>query len=412
MIERIRLTPEARRRLRRKLAKPPNRKRLTEKNVLTLPARKKPYRVWDAGTGAASGLQVLVQPSGTKRYRVQYSLHGKGAAMKLKRVEHTTLKEARKEAVRIRGLAEDGHDPRQRTDETKQAGKFEDLLNAWNTDDQIKRLGNVSADRTLILLKSSCAHWLEKHVTSISYDDIEGLLFEKRDYAPYMANRLHGHLRTFFRWTIRTRRLTVNPMAEMLKPWNGAKPRDRPWFKKEAADQVIRDLWAFADRSKGADGAFIKLLLITGKRKGVVLGMRWADIDRDGNWAPPSGSKTKRNHPIPLPDLARTILKSCSHDKAAFLEHVRERELVELVRNKIKLPDFFWHGVRHIVETKLAELRILVDTRDMLLDHAPVRGAGKGYDHHEYRDVKLEALERWCAHITKLVDPKGGKDFN
>jgi hypothetical protein len=68
---------------------------------------------------------------------------------------------------------------------------------------------------------------------------------------------------------------------------------------------------------------------------------------------------------------------------------------------------FFFHGVRHLAETKLAELKIPPHIRDCLFDHIPKRGSGQGYDHHEYRDEMLAALELWAAHIERLVQPKG-----
>jgi integrase len=55
--------------------------------------------------------------------------------------------------------------------------------------------------------------------------------------------------------------------------------------------------------------------------------------------------------------------------------------------------DFFLHACRHTVETRMAELRIPPHIRDLILDHAPARGSGAGYDHYTYRDEMREALE-------------------
>jgi hypothetical protein len=69
------------------------------------------------------------------------------------------------------------------------------------------------------------------------------------------------------------------------------------------------------------------------------------------------------------------------------------------------MPDFFFHGVRHIVESKMAELRVPTHIRGLLFDHVPNRGSGKLYDHHEYRDEMTSALELWAAHIESLIAP-------
>jgi hypothetical protein len=79
------------------------------------------------------------------------------------------------------------------------------------------------------------------------------------------------------------------------------------------------------------------------------------------------------------------------------------------------IDDFFWHGVRHLAETKTAELRdaqdqplILPHIRDLLFDHASKRGSGKGYDHHDYKPETRKAMETWADHIAKLVRPDEG----
>ena len=79
------------------------------------------------------------------------------------------------------------------------------------------------------------------------------------------------------------------------------------------------------------------------------------------------------------------------------------------MKEKSGVDDFFFHGLRHTLETRLAEFRVPPHIRDLLLDHAPARGAGEGYDHHHYRDEMAEALELWAAHIEKVISPKGAR---
>ena len=55
----------------------------------------------------------------------------------------------------------------------------------------------------------------------------------------------------------------------------------------------------------------------------------------------------------------------------------------------------------------MAEIKVPWHIRDMLLDHAPSRGSGKGYDHHHYKDEMLAALETWASYIDTLVTPQG-----
>lgn len=379
-------------------------KRLTETNVRTLPLKPKRYHCWDFGTDAAQGLGVLVSPNGIRTYRAVYYYPSsrKAFAMKLGRVGEMSLEEARDKTREIRGLARKGHDPRK--GDPARSDNFKTTIEIWTEKEQIGRKQARSALETQSFVLNACKGWHGRPVGAIMYHEIEELLFVKRDIAPYSANRLHGALATFFRWCLRTHRITVNPMAAMPKPWEGATTRKRDWFKGDAADEVVRNLWKFADKLGGDDELFLKLLIITGKRKGAIKGMAWEQISNDWFWTPPPGSKTKRNHAIPLPTLAQTVLGK--HQKSGSVIHRVDRNLQGKIRKALKLDDFIFHGLRHIVETRLGDLKVPWYVRDMLLDHAPLRGAGRGYDHGNNRDVMAEALETWCGHITKLVQSK------
>jgi hypothetical protein len=140
--------------------------------------------------------------------------------------------------------------------------------------------------------------------------------------------------------------------------------------------------------------------------------MLWQQIDSAWFWTPPPGSKTKRCNAIPLPKLAQRVLGQ-RRDQG----HVFSLTRNDLTRMQASLrkelegvaEDFFWHGIRHMVETKLAELRVQPHIRDLLLDHASARSrAAAGYDHHDYEAEMLAALEAWCSHIEKLIRPAEG----
>jgi hypothetical protein len=57
----------------------------------------------------------------------------------------------------------------------------------------------------------------------------------------------------------------------------------------------------------------------------------------------------------------------------------------------------------------MAELGIPPHIRDAVLDHAPARGSGAGYDHYSYATEVRHALEAWAAHVERVVAPQGGR---
>ena len=380
-------------------------KHLTPINVVTLPTKSKPYQVWDTGTDAAQGLGVLVSPNGVRTYRAIYYYPGssKPYALKLGRVGEMALDEAREKTREIRGLARKGLDPKR--GDPARSSDFKGAVEYWTKTEQIGRKGNKSAHECESFMLASTPAWHVRPIATIRKAEIEELLHVKRDSGRgYAANRLHAHLATFFRWCVRQERIVSNPMADMPPPWDGAEARYSEWFKGDKADEVIRGLWQLAGKLGGDDERFLKLLLITGKRRRAIETMQWEHIV-NWYWSPTLGNKRKRCHAIPLPKLAQRVMGP--HQKAGRVISRRTAKLQTVVRRELQLPDFIFHSIRHIVETKLAELRLPESDRDRLLDHAPRRGSGRGYDHHSYRDEMLEGLETWCAHIEKLVTPKG-----
>jgi hypothetical protein len=58
--------------------------------------------------------------------------------------------------------------------------------------------------------------------------------------------------------------------------------------------------------------------------------------------------------------------------------------------------------VRRTVKTRLAELKVPDDIRDLILGHAR-KGMDAVYDHSKRREEKHEALEKWAAHLASIV---------
>ena len=183
-------------------------------------------------------------------------------------------------------------------------------------------------------------------------------------------------------------------MTGIDKPWYGEKKRGRPWFRGSAADDAIKRLWSAADKLSGTEGKYLKTVLLTGKRKTAIAEMKYEQIDDTWFWHAPKPIKQKTNkrlHPIPLPDVVQRILHPRRESGDIFPGdkngriHVDGHELQGKIRDASGIKNFFLHGVRHMIETKMAELKVPPHIRDMLFDHAPKRGSGDGYDHHDYR---------------------------
>jgi integrase len=398
---------------------PARRKHFTEVNVLTLkPDRLKQYLIWDQGTGAARGLGILVSPTGTKSYRCSYYFPGSAKAhfRNLGRVGELSLDQARALCHTTRAMARSGEDPK--SDSPTRSDNFKAAVENYIQLEQVGKQVNRSAGETRNLMLNHCRGWLGRPIATIRSGEIQNLLQLIRDGdgekglkpRPYVANRLYSHLKTLFTWCASSGSIKVSPMINMSKPWNGAKPRDRAWFKKTAADDAIRSLWRCADDIGGDQGRYLKLMILTGKRKTALSHMLWEEIDETWFWdAPPSEAKNKRLNGVPLPRLAQRALNPRQNQGPVF-GGVNLDALQAKIRTASGITDFFWHGVRHLAETKTAELRdaqgrsvIPPHIRDLLFDHAIKRGSGAGYDHHDYKLEMADAMEAWSMYVEGLV---------
>ena len=403
----------------------------TESNVSKLPINaRKQYQVWDRGIGrgageCARGLSILVSPSGVRSFRSTFYFIGspKAHSRHLGRVGEMTLEEARELCREDRGKARKGIDPR--TDDAIKSDSFKACVDDYIKRVQIGEKHAIKATEAHSTLLRDTTDWHVLPISTIGAKEIQRVLELVRDGdpqrdlkpRPYLSNLLHARLKTFFAWCAKPTigKLKTSPMLGIDRPYGDERARDLPWFKGEAANVVIKQLWAAADKLGGVEGRYLKMLVLTGKRKSALAAMKWEEIEevKDGwFWNAPSGNKTKRLHSIPLSVLAMRILHPRQTSGAVFPgrrgDHidVSGRLTVSAIAAGVR-EDFFLHGCRHIAETKMAELKVQAHIRDLLLDHVPKRGTGEDYDHYEYEDELRAAVEKWADYVEQLVTPKG-----
>lgn len=425
---------------------------LTANQVRSAELPKKGQRIiWDAEPrhGGVTGFGLRITSGGAKTFILNYRFADPadigrrssqyrfaiGPAKTVPRGTGWTIDEARKEADRWRKLIDRGETHplaerkgrRDAVKATREATTFEQAVKDYVAHECKGRKGNATADEVQRAILKDCGDWLELPVAHITAGDIGRLLRTVRDGdkrkeippRPYLANRLFSYLKTFFRWCAKpdVGLAASSPMIGMDRPWEGESVRDRV-FK----DAEIKGLWRAADKLGGVAGAYIKVLILTGKRKGALAAMRWSELHDDGTWTPPTDlrrrKRTKRLHAIPLPALAQRILKPLKPtvpEASPYVFPGRNKgthlypgsALAEAIKTGSGVGDFFYHATRHTLETRLAELEVPPHVRDLILDHAPARGAGAGYDHYAYQAEMANALERWAAHVEKVISPKG-----
>ena len=116
----------------------------TESAVRSLPVKPYQHFVWDAGRHSVRGLCVLVNPTGTKTYFVNYRFPGSKRLhyLKLGRVGELAIAEVRAKAEAARRSAFEKEDPK--ANHPNKSDAFEVVFERYIAEEQIGRNKNAS----------------------------------------------------------------------------------------------------------------------------------------------------------------------------------------------------------------------------------------------------------------------------
>jgi integrase len=213
---------------------------------------------------------------------------------------------ARTEAHRLRRLVEAGGDP---------LGEIEDQRAAPTLSDLCKRFVEEHLPRKRLSTQQSYKRQIRKHVlpffaahtrvVDISFADIDALHRKiTRDAGPYVANRTMAMLSKMFALAIRWKMRTDNPTKGVER--NAEQKRKRYL----SGDELARLTKALAECPDKQSVDIIRVILLTGSRKGEALAMRWSELDlTEGVWTKlGSTTKQKSDHVAPLSAPVRQLL--------------------------------------------------------------------------------------------------------
>jgi integrase len=200
--------------------------------------------------------------------------------------------------------------------------------------------------------------------------------------SPITANRTLSWFRRLCSWAIERGLIDANPCTGVKRP-AGETARDRV-----LSDAELKAVWRAADGLEQPYTAFIRLLILTGKRKSEVVGMEWREIDLENRvWTLPAArAKNGREHQIPLSDSAVDILAALPRVAGSvFVFTLKGRNPISafvLTKQRIDalMPDAAhrtFHDVRRTVASGLARPGVNLLVIEKLLNHVS-RAAWQG----------------------------------
>jgi integrase len=378
--------------------------------------------------GLLRGLYLVVQATGAKSWAVRYRHRGAPRKLTIGAWPAIDLAAARDIGAKaLRNVAE-GCDPaadKRNGNRTTTADKIDNVI-ADFIERHVKRQ-RTNRETERILRREVEPRWHGRRIQEITRRDVISLVDGIEQRAPIMANRTFGVLRVLFRWATDKAIIESSPCAGIRAP-GIERQRDRV-----LDDDELRLVWNACDLIGWPYGPQVKLLILTGARRGEVAGMRWSEIDFAARiWRMPRHRvKNDRAHEVPLSEMANTVLEQLRQQRGKsdllFLSETGSTAVSSFVRAKRRLdsaileslratatnpdqveppPRWVIHDIRRTVASGMARLGINLPVIEKVLNH---QGGSFGgivgiYQRHSFSDEKRKALEAWARFVTGLVE--------
>ena len=234
--------------------------------------------------------------------------------------------------------------------------------------------------------------------------------------SPSEAVHLFKILRTLFRFAVRRRIILSSPLYALPLP------RREKARSHVLSDDELRRVWEAATES-GMFGIIVKVLILTGQRRGEIAALR-PEFFKDGICTLPGTlTKNRREHSFPVGALCATVLASGQgREPAALLFPARgepEHAFNGWSKSKRKLDelsgvhDWTLHDLRRTFATNLAALAVPPHITERLLNHATgtISGVAAIYNRFPYMDEMRAAIALWEERLASLLAQHGLADL-
>jgi integrase len=395
----------------------PARDLLTAAAVDNAKAREKPYKLFDGG-----GLYLLVQPSGSRWWRLKYRVDGVEKLISLGTYPPKSLKAARKARDEAKALVLDGVDPSSKRKADRAARRsarentFEAVAREWHG----KRSRTWAKNHAKIVIRR-----LEKDVfPAIGREPVSKLTgpalsamlakVEERGVLE-SAHRIRQYLDAIFRYAIQTHRLSANPTphAETLTP--AVATRFASITEPKAVGALIRAIRGYSGTPVTV--AALKLAPLLFVRPGELRAAEWAEFDLDAaEWMIPAARmKMRRPHIVPLSSQALAIFRELhpltGHRKFVFPSERGASRCLSANTLTVALRALGYsreqmtaHGFRHMASTLLHESRKWrSEAIEAQLAHADRNKVRAVYNAAEYLEERRAMLQWWADRLDALA---------
>jgi integrase len=240
-------------------------------------------------------------------------------------------------------------------------------------------------------------------LSEVKPEDLQKSL-DKLAHSPGVRRYSFAVLRSFMRWAYRKQYVAANPVMRIDVPSKCASREN------VLTDDELKRVWL----SAGDDtfGRIVKLLILTGQRRGEITEIKGGMVGKDTITFPASHTKNSKRHTFPIGQLAIEVIGGpFDQDESVFPALGKDTPFnghspcKRRLDKRCGIEGWTLHDLRRTFATGLASLGVQIPVIERLLNH--ISGSFGGivgvYQRYDFMPEMREAIARWELHIQKLL---------
>jgi integrase len=213
-------------------------------------------------------------------------------------------------------------------------------------------------------------------------------------------NRCRSALSALFVWAMKKGRVESNPTV-------GTEIHEEHARDRFLTDDELRSVWNALDADDYGD--IVRLLVLTGQRRGEIADLKWSEIDFERNVIalPPERTKNGLRHEVPMSTAVRSIFSARANTSdRVFGTGVQWHRRHQALIKKSGVVGWTLHDLRRTASTGMGELQVQPHIIECVLNHVGGFRAGVGgtYNRSPYAREKKQALDLWADHVVSVVE--------
>lgn len=379
---------------------------LTDVRCRTAKPKEKLYRLNDF-----KGLYLEVKPSGVKAWRYRYKLNGKESLFALGDYPNVSLADAREKCEESRKLVKQGISPVQNRQlekikrEQDSANTFDAIAQEWL---KLKDWEDVTKRRRLDMLQRvvfpSIGRLPVRQITSAHVLDI--LTKTVKRGAPTVAAEARRSMSGVFELAVATLRADRDPVWPVRKALPPSKTQHKRALSAEEVGKLLVDFDGHGGNFQTINA--FRLMWLTLVRPNEAVQAQWSEFDIEGAlWKIPAARmKARREHVVPLPSQAVTLLRAMhpitGNTKFVFPSRDDRSRPMSDAALRQALKKLGWakryspHATRTTGSTRLNELGYRHDLVEAQLAHAEPNTVRRTYNHATYLEDRRQMMKEWA----------------